>query len=73
MSKSGDDANRLRMWDTILAAAWRAGGTFVFAGLLAYFGHSTLALWLLAGNALIYALLALNEVIRLERRFPEAD
>lgn len=64
---------RQRIRETFLFIAWPAARTLGFAGLLAYFDYSTLALWWVSGSALIYALLALNGVIRLENRFPETD
>jgi hypothetical protein len=62
-----------RVWGAIIFVAWRAGGTLVFAFLLAGFDRPILALWWVAGNALLYALLALNGVIELEKRFPRTD
>jgi hypothetical protein len=67
------DLRRQRVWGTIVFVAWRGGRTLAFAGLLAYFDHPILALRWVAGNALVYALLALNSVIELEQRFPETD
>ena len=67
------DLRRQRAWGTFVFVAWHGGRTLAVGGLLAYFDHPILALWWVAGNALVYALLALNGVIKLEQLFPETD
>jgi hypothetical protein len=67
------DLHRQRVWGTIVFVAWRGGSTLAFAGLLGFNDHPILALWWVVGSALVFALLALNGVIELEKRFPETD
>jgi hypothetical protein len=67
------DLHRQRVGGTIVFVAWRGGSTRAFAGLLGSNDHPILALWWVVGSALVFALLALNGVIELGKRFPETD
>jgi hypothetical protein len=64
---------RQEYWDTFTFVTWRVVRVFGFAGLLTYFGFPIVGLWWIGGNALIYALLALDGILYLEKRFPETD